>query len=246
MGEMASASFAGQARRRSIAAKDLRPTRMRSFTPTTSRLGLAELFGGDMQFDVIIGNPPYQLDDGGFRHQRRAHLSVVRRSRRKRSNRAICPWSFPLAGLLAARDWTSSASRCSPTTACARLTTISARRGVSRRGLQGRRLLLPLGPGQSRACEVSTHFKGGQSRQRTRPLLKGRRTCSSASMRAVDPEKVARPVEDGRMLIRFRCRKRSVSIELVSSRKPFGLRTTFKGEEEEDARGTDARSIRTG
>ena len=42
-----------------------RETHAYAFTHTfDTKARVAELFGGDMQFDVIVGNPPYQLGDG--------------------------------------------------------------------------------------------------------------------------------------------------------------------------------------
>lgn len=41
------------------------------------KIRIAELFGGAMQFDVIIGNPPVPAGRWGLWHERGAHLSVV-------------------------------------------------------------------------------------------------------------------------------------------------------------------------
>lgn len=54
------------ASKRTLDRGDALETHAYAFTHTPDiKTRFAESFGGDMQFDVIIGNPPYQLNDGG-------------------------------------------------------------------------------------------------------------------------------------------------------------------------------------
>ena len=92
---MASASTAVQARRRFDRGEGLE-THAYAFIHTDNiKTRIAELFGGDMQFDVIIGNPPYQLADGGRWHERDSRSTSCSWSRRRSSSRAILAMVIP-------------------------------------------------------------------------------------------------------------------------------------------------------
>ena len=122
---------------------------------------LAELFGGDMQFDVIIGNPPYQLDDGGGGTSALAIYQLVRRAGEETGA------ALPVDGdsVPVVRRWRGLDEFREAMLTDKRFAQLvdypDARRRLSRGGDSGRRLLFPLGSGhtgtvrRARICEAA-------------------------------------------------------------------------------------------
>ena len=196
---------------------------------------LAELFGGNMQFDVIIGNPPYQLDDGGF-----GASAVPIYNKFVEQAKALEPrlltmvipsrWFFGGRGLDDFRKSMLSDGRIR------RLVDYPDSRDV----FQGVDVAGGIcyfiwerdNPGE---CSVVAYEHGQQPDEVVRPLMEVGAEVFIRSNKALPILKKVMAVENGDTSGRLELPADKRFDAQVSSQKPFGLRTFFRGTEQKSA-----------
>jgi site-specific DNA-methyltransferase (adenine-specific) len=189
---------------------------------------IAELFGGNMQFDVIIGNPPYQLDDGGYGTSAAPIYHLFVEQAKKLESRYLslvipARWFAGGKGLDEFRESMLTDNRVRSIDDY--LSASDVFPGV---GLKGGVCYFLWDRDSPGPCRVTTHFKDWPVSTASRPLLEeGVDVFIRFNEGLSILEKVV-AVESGE--------SQSLSLpgsrrfdRLVSSRKPFGLETTFKG-----------------
>lgn len=197
------------------------------------RTRMAALFGGNMQFDVIIGNPPYQLDDGGF-----GASAMPIYNRFVEQAKALEPrfltmvipsrWLFGGRGLDEFRRSMLTDSRIR------RLVDYPDSRQVFPSVDVAGGICFFLwdrdNPGE---CHVVECEQGMESSETIRPLLEAGADVFIRSNRALPILRKIMAVESGSDSFALPESKRFD--KQVSSQKPFGLRTFFRGEEQKSS-----------
>lgn len=189
---------------------------------------IAELFGDDMQFDVIIGNPPYQLSDDG--HGKSAapiyqHFVEQAKVLEPRFLSLVIParWFAGGKGLNEFRESMLADNRLRSIDDF--LSASDVFPGV---GLKGGICYFLWDRDNPGPCKVSTHFKDWSVSTVSRPLLEEGADVFIRFNEGLSILKKVMTVEVGENASLALPENRRF-VRLVSSRKPFGLETTFKG-----------------
>lgn len=196
---------------------------------------VSQCFGNNMQFDVIIGNPPYQLDDGGFGTSA-APIYDKFVEQAKNLNPRLLTMVIParwFAGGKGLDDFRKSMLTDD------RLRSIddflSASDVFPGVGLKGGVCYFLWDRDNPGPCRVTTHFKDEAPSVAVRPLLETGVDVFIRFNEGLSILKKVVAVESGQTESLALPESKRFD-RLVSSRKPFALDTTFKGK---DRKGTD-------
>jgi hypothetical protein len=191
---------------------------------------VAEFFGGDMQFDVIIGNPPYQLNTDGFGTQARPIYHHFVQQAKALDPRFLCMviparWFSGGMGLDEFRESMLTDDRVRSIDDY--LTASDVFPGV---GLKGGVCYFLWDRDNRGTCRVTTYYKDQPPSTATRPLLEEGADVFIRFNEGLSILKKVVAVETGsRNSLQLPETKRFMN--LVSSIGAFGLDSTFKGKE---------------
>lgn len=204
---------------------------------------IAELFGDNMQFDVIIGNPPYQLSDGGGNGSSASPIYQLFVEQAKKLDprflTMIVPsrWFTGGKGLDEFRESMLSDGRVR------RLNDYPISADVfPANGPKGGVCAFLWSRDSPGTCEVTTHFQGTESSS-ARPLLEpGADVFIRFNEGLSILQKVAAVEGPGSRSLALPDHRRFR--DLVSVRRPFGFSSTFRGRNA--ARSGDLRLLQKG